>query len=485
MTDLKVDPQLFVVMGGHGDLMRRKLLPALYRLTDQGHVDNRSVVLGVARSRFDDGSYRDWARGALGEAGIDDSNRSSPWCDECLHYHSIGGGTEKDYEALGRRIEEIERAHELTANRAFYLALPPTAFPATIDMIGRVGLNGGGGWQRIVVEKPFGRDLDSAIELNEILHRHFDESQIYRIDHYLGKETVQNLLVFRFGNSIFESLWHRDRIDNVQITVGEDNGLEGRAGYYEQTGALRDMVQNHLAQLLTLTAMEVPATLDADAIRYEKAKVLRSVAPIRQKNVVFGQYAAGEIAGREAGGYKDIEGVSANSQTETFVALQLEVANWRWQGVPFYLRTGKRLPKRSTQIVITFREPPVSLFHPFHSNMHANVLVITLQPNEGFDLGFEVKAPGEPINVSTQQLDFRYEEAFDQRIPDAYETLLLDIMTGDQTLFVRSDEVEGSWRLFAPLLEKNLPVFAYPAGTWGPEEADALPVRAMRRWRNP
>jgi glucose-6-phosphate 1-dehydrogenase len=471
-------------MGGTGDLMEQKLLPALYELANSGLVHDRCFVLAVARSTaFDDASFREWACNALGRVTKTDVESSKRWCSGCLYYHSIGEGKPADYAALAKRVAEIEKAHELPGNRVLYLSLPPKAFPGTIEGLGKAGLNKGTGWTRIVVEKPFGRDLQSARELNELVHRYFDESQIYRIDHYLGKETVQNLLVFRFANSIFESLWNRDRIDNVQITVGEQNGAEGRAGYYEQAGAIRDMVQNHLTQLLTLTAMEVPAAFEAESIRNEKAKVLRSIQPINLDAVILGQYGGGTIDSAPASGYKDIEGVAAGSRVETFAALRLEIANWRWQGVPFYLRTGKRLPKRTTQIIITFHHPPVSLFHPFRSSgVHSNVLRITLQPNEGFDLSFEVKAPGEPIAVQTQGLDFRYEEAF-APLPDAYETLLLDVMTGDQTLFVRSDEVEGSWNLFAPLLDHNLPLYNYEAGSWGPEEADALPNREGRRWQ--
>jgi len=480
-----VDPHLFVVFGGRGDLMARKLLPALYHLTNQGHLKERCVVLGVGRTKgVSDEDYRVWAREALASANLDDGDKVAQWCDGCLHYHSIGGESKEDYAALAKRVEEIESSNKLDGNRAFYLALPPNGFPSTISGLKAAKLNHSTGWTRIVIEKPFGRDLQSAHELNELLHTAFDENQIYRIDHYLGKETVQNLLVFRFANSIFESLWNRDRIDNVQITVGEDIGVEGRSGYYEQAGAIRDMMQNHLAQLLALTAMEVPSAFEADAIRYEKAKVLRSTSAILPEDVVLGQYERGTVGGQEVPGYKEDKAVDESTRTETFAAVRLEVANWRWQGVPFYLRTGKRMPGRTTRIIITFRYPPVSLFHPFHSSrVHSNTLVITLQPNEGFDLSFEVKSPGEPISVQTQKLDFRYEEAF-APLPDAYETLLLDIMTGDQTLFVRADEVEGSWELFTPLLKKQLPVYAYPAGTWGPEEADALLNREGRRWRN-
>jgi glucose-6-phosphate 1-dehydrogenase len=486
MNDHKVDSHIFVVFGGRGDLMSRKLLPALYHISKRGLIDERCAILAVARTTgVSDEDFRKWAREALEHAGIDVDDGMGRWCDECLFYQTIGEGTPEDFETLKKRIEEVETLRKLDHNRAFYLALPPGAFPSTIGGLRQAGLNAGEGWTRIVVEKPFGRDLDSAQELNELLHTCFDENQIYRIDHYLGKETVQNLLVFRFANSIFESLWNRDRIDNVQITVGEDIGINGRAGYYERAGAIRDMMQNHLAQLVALTAMEVPAAFEADAIRYEKSKVLRSIAEIRPDDVVLGQYAAGTIGDRKLEGYRDADGVANDSRTETFAAIRLEIANWRWQGVPFYVRTGKRLPMRTTRIVIVFRYPPVSLFEPFHSSrVHSNTLVITLQPNEGFDLSFEVKSPGEPVEVQTQKLSFRYEDVF-APLRDAYETLLLDIMTGDQTLFVHSSEVEASWALFTPVLEKQMRVYPYASGSWGPEEADALLNRDGRRWRNP
>jgi glucose-6-phosphate 1-dehydrogenase len=326
-----------------------------------------------------------------------------------------------------------------------------------------------------VIEKPFGHDLPSARELNRLVHRHFGEPQVYRIDHYLGKETVQNLLVFRFANPIFETLWNRDRVAYVQITVAEQVGVEGRAAYYDRAGALRDIVQNHLTQLLTLVAMEVPGALDADQIRNEKVKVLRAVPPIRSGDVVYGQYGTGVTDGLAVPGYRDEPGISPQSSTDTFTALRVEVANWRWHGVPFYLRAGKRLARRLTQIVVTFRRPPVSLF-PTLGRAHAitpNALVITIQPDEGFDLRFEVKAPGQAIDLESQRLQFRYAHAF-APLPDAYETLLLDIMRGDQTLFVRSDEAEAAWELYAPILGIRPAITFYPAGSWGPAEADRL-----------
>jgi glucose-6-phosphate 1-dehydrogenase len=472
-----VEPHLFVVLGTTGDLMQRKLLPALYHLTAQGALRSRCQILGVALDDdLDDRGFRAWAREALAAAGLPIDHQTTGWCDDCLHYQPMGRSSE-GYRELAARIAALEQAHELPGNRVFYLALPPAVFPTAIEELGQAGLNRSPGWTRLVVEKPFGHDLASAQALNRLIHRHFEESQVYRIDHYLGKETVQNLLVFRFANALFESAWNRDRVERVEITVAESLGVEGRAGYYEQAGALRDMVQNHLTQLLTLTAMEPPTAFEADAIRYEKVKVLRAVAPIRPQETVFGQYTHGQVDGREVAGYREEPGVAPDSNTETFVALQLEIANWRWQGVPFYLRTGKRMPQRTTQIAVTFRCPPVSVFQPFdYCDIHSNVLIITLQPDEGFDLCFEVKAPGDPIILETHRLHFRYAEAY-APLPDAYETLLLDILTGDQTLFVRADEVEAAWRLYDPLLKEELPVELYPAGTWGPQGTHRLLAR--------
>ncbi|MFQ6133313.1 MAG: glucose-6-phosphate dehydrogenase, partial [Armatimonadota bacterium] len=470
-----VEPHLFVVLGGTGDLMRRKLLPAIYSLTAKGLLGDRCHILAVARkTEVSDDGFRSWARDALAASGHSTDDLGGRWCSQCLHYQPLGQGTPDDYRALAARIASLETEHDLPGNRAFYLALPPAAFPAAVSGLGQAGLNRAPGRVRLVVEKPFGHDLASAQELSRLVHRHFDESQTYRIDHYLGKETVQNLLVFRFANAIFESLWNRERVQSVHITVAESVGVGQRGDYYDEVGALRDMVQNHLTQLLALTAMEIPPAFEADAIRDEKAKVLRSLEPITPDDVVFGQYASGQLNGEKVAGYLEEPGVAPDSATETFVALRLRIANWRWQGVPFYLRTGKRLPRRLTQIAVTFRATPLALFRAFEGcQVHSNVLVITLQPDEGFDLAFEVKSPGQPFDIQTQRLDFRYAEAF-APVPQAYETLLLDILTGDQTLFVRADEIEAAWRLYTPLLEQRLPVHPYAAGTWGPEAAHRL-----------
>lgn len=479
----KSEPATIVILGATGDLTQRKLLPALQRLVAKEAVHERSQILGAARREdMDDRRFRAWAREALSEHGGGDGG-AARWCDDCLFYQSIGRGEPEAFRALARRIETLERERSLPGNRVFYLALPPEAFPGTISGLGQAGLNRGSGWTRLVIEKPFGRDLASSQELNRLTHRHFEESQVYRIDHYLGKETVQNLLVFRFSNPIFETLWNRDRVERVEITVAEDVGVEKRAGYYEHAGALRDMVQNHLTQLLTLIAMEVPGAFEADAIRNEKVKVLGTIAPIAEGDVVFGQYARGQLGGHDVPGYLEEPGIAPDSHTETFAVLRLDVANWRWHGVPFYLRTGKRLPRRMTRIVIAFRCAPISIFRPQEARctIHANALVITIQPDEGFDLCFEVKAPGQPITVQTQRLHFRYSEAF-APLPDGYETLLLDVLAGDQTLFVRADEVEASWRLYTPVLEHRPRVEPYAAGMWGPATADDLLAREGHQW---
>jgi len=472
MKSGSVAPHLFVVLGGTGDLMRRKLLPALFRLCQRHHIPPGSLILGVSRKPLKDDEYRMWAREALLDAGATHEDLES-WCAECVYYACLGNGRPSDYHRLKARILQLEQEHHLPGNRVFYLALPPQAFPDAIQGLGTAGLAHGPGWTRLVIEKPFGRDLASAQVLNQQIHQYFHESQVYRIDHYLGKETVQNLLVFRFANAIFESLWNRNHIDAVQITVAEEIGVGARAGYYDQAGALRDMVQNHLTQLLTLIAMEPPVTSDADDIRNEKAKVLHAVRPLKPDDVIFGQYE----------GYLQEPGVRPDSRTETFVALRLWIDNWRWQGVPFYLRTGKRLPRKITQIAIRFRQPPVCLFPKLREGcvLHANILYLNLQPDEGFELCVDVKAPGEPFDLKTESFHFRYAEAFGP-LPDAYETLLLDILAGDATLFVRADEVEAAWHLYDPILKHPPPVHLYKPGTWGPPEAERLVAQDRETW---
>ena len=466
MTAPPLDPFLFIVFGAGGDLSERKLMPALYHLMQKREELRCAHVLGVARSERTDESYRAEIRQAFQAQGFSDEDLQR-WCDQHVFYQSLGSSA--DYAGLAARIRSIEEQFGLPGNRVFYLALPPAGFEPTITALGEHGLHEADGWRRLVVEKPFGQDLDSARTLNNLIHKYFSEDEVYRIDHYLGKETVQNLLVFRFANALFESVWNRERIERIEISVEESIGTEGRGKYYDGSGALRDMIQNHLTQLLCLVAMEAPTRFDADAIRPEKLKVLESIRPIQMENVVFGQYASGEVDGEGVPGYLEEDGVPADSTTETFVRLNLEVSNWRWQGVPFVLRTGKRMPQRRTQIIVRFRPAPISIFQPFETTCHLspNVLIFTLQPDEGFDLCFEVKEPGDRVRMVTQKLRFRYDEAFEP-LPEAYETLLLDILEGDQTLFVDADWVEASWRLYAPLLEGSVPVRPYAAGSQGP-----------------
>ena len=484
MLPSQVEPHVFVIIGATGDLTRRKLLPALYHLRDHGELEKRNtLIVGAALPEMDEEGFRLWAFEGLHHAGWRNEAELQAWCEECLHYQTVHEGGQQDYEALAGYIRRLERTHRMTENRVFYLAVPPDIVSTTIERLHGAGLLKSHGWVRVVFEKPFGHDFHSARRLNTALHQYIDESQIYRIDHYLGKETVQNLLAFRFANPIFESLWKRDSIENVQITVGEDLGVEHRGAYYQQAGALRDMVQNHLTQLLTVVAMEVPVSFEAEAIQAEKLKVLHSVAPITHQDIVFGQYTSWQIAGQTIRGYREEPGVPKDSTTETYVALKAEIHNWRWKGVPFYLRTGKRFPRKLTQVAVIFREAPTQVFRSLDpGSLSPNKLLITLQPSEGFALCFSVKSPGRPFRMTDHALQFDYQRAFGE-LPEAYETLLRDVMIGDQTLFVSADFTETAWRLYDPLLSVERAVHSYTAGTWGPREADVLVERNGHRWQ--
>jgi glucose-6-phosphate 1-dehydrogenase len=473
---------LFVVFGATGDLMQRKLLPVLFRLATGGKLPEGSIVLGVARRPMDDTAFRAMATTSLREGQGDEPASLTAFCDGTLFYQTVPDESPASFADLKLRIERLERDHGLAGNRIFYLALPLEAFSPTLVGLGEAGLNKGPGWTRVVIEKPFGRDLESAEQLNRIVHQYFEERQVYRIDHYLGKETVQNLLVFRFANMFIESLWSRERIDHVTITVAESLGLEGRARYYETSGALRDMIQNHVTQILTLIAMEPPATRDEDSIRNEKVKVLQSVVRFGPGDVVRGQYTSGTLEGSSVPGYRQEPGVAPQSDTETYVALRLKIANWRWQDVPFYVRTGKRLPAKSSWVVLTFKAPPVTFFQTAKEyDSNPDRISILIQPDEGFELAFEVKVPGREMRVQTHRMKFNYAEVFGE-LPDGYETLLIDVILGDPTLFVRADEVEESWRLYEPLLRSPPPLTFYPAGSWGPTEAQTLVQEWGHRW---
>ena len=479
--ETEVDRHLFVIFGGTGDLAESKLIPSLYRLMAGRGEAGRSVVLGLSRHEVGDGPFREWTLEALTASGLS-GEEVAQWCGSNVYHQAISDRAE-DYATLRNRIEAIELERGLTGNRVFYLATPPRAFSSTIEGLGSAGLNQSEGWVRVVVEKPFGTDLGTARDLNELLLSWFDESQIFRIDHYLGKATVQNLLAFRFTNPMFERLWNRDRVAHIEITVAEDGGIGDRAAYYDHAGVVRDMVQNHLTQLLALVAMEPPNVFDADRIRDEKVKVIKSIAPINSGDVVYGQYASGGAKG-SASGYLEENGVPADSKTPTFVGIRVYVDSWRWQGVPFLLRTGKRLPERLTQIAITFREPALCVLHGLRDDCaNPDVLLIILEPDEGFSLRFNVRSPADESRVDSQALHFRYSDVYDE-LPPAYLTLILDILEGDQTLFVRADEVEASWRVYDPVLAQPLQPIKYAAGTWGPAAMDQGEPIGGEEWRH-
>lgn len=485
MKEHTVEPHLFIILGATGDLTRRKLLPALFLLRNYGELEKQNtLIVGVALPELSEEAFRLWTYEGLRNSVARDAPDLRQWCENHLHYHTLREGALADYEAVAKFIARLEVARNLPQNRIFYLALPPTIVPSTVELLHQTGLLKSRGWVRVVFEKPFGHDFHSARALNTLLHQYLDESQIYRIDHYLGKETVQNLLAFRFANPIFESLWNRDTVESVEITVAEDLGVEHRGAYYQEAGALRDMVQNHLTQLVTVVGMEVPTSFEASEIRAEKLKVLRSISPIRPQDVIFGQYTAWDVAGQRIPGYREERGVPPDSTIETYVALKMEVHNWRWRGVPFYLRTGKRLPRKITQIAVTFRPAPIQVFRSMGpGSLTSNKLLITLQPGEGFSLCFSVKTPGRPFKFTDRALSLDYGQAFGGEPPEAYETLLRDIMTGDQTLFVTADFTETAWRLYDPLLIGPKQVHFYTAGSWGPQEADAILEREDHGWQ--
>ena len=490
------DPHVVVLFGATGDLSHRKIFPALAQLWRTNLLPADWGLLAVGRRPYDDATFREDVAGSLhANCRIQLEPEMERHFLERISYHRGDFDDDKTFDMLSDRLEHLHLEHETQSNLLFYLATQPSAFPQIVAQLGRCGLDHekhDGGWRRIIIEKPFGRDLESAKRLNREVLRVFRESQVYRIDHYLGKETVRNLLVFRFGNGIFEPLWNRRYVDHVQITVAESIGVEDRGAFYEETGAVRDVLQNHLLQLLSLVAMEPPATFQADALRDEKLKVLRAVAPFTRREmhgeVVRGQYEAGWVAGQPVKGYREEKEVDPLSETETFVAARFEVDDWRWSGVPFELRTGKRLARRATEIAIQFREVPHRLFEDVATDPQPNLLAIRVQPDEGILLRFNSKVPGLGMDIRPVTMDFTYGASFSADTPDAYETLILDSMLGDQSLFTRADEVEAAWSIVTPIhdawLDSQAPEFPnYSAGSWGPEAADELMQRDGRRWR--
>ncbi len=492
------DPATIVVFGASGDLARRKIYPALYALWRDGLLPDGTSIVGFARTPMADDAFR-----ARILEGIMEFCRVQPLSDAewkpfaaRLRYAAGDYDDPEAFKRLSALLGELEAADKRPPRRLYYLSTPPSVYEHVIERLGTAGLSRPPepGWGRIIVEKPFGTDLESARRLNLKVHEAFDESRVYRIDHYLGKETVQNILVLRFANGVFEPLWNRNHIDHVQITAAEKIGVEGRAGYYEQAGVLRDMFQNHMLQLLTLVAMEPPVSFDAEHVRDEKVKVMHAIHPLSPSeigtNAVRGQYGKGRMGPAEVPGYRDEPGVDKKSTVETFAAAKLMVDNWRWADVPFYLRSGKRLPERVTEIAIQFKRAPHMLFKKLTDPIKPNVLVLRLQPDEGITLSFEAKLPGTTLRTQVVNMEFKYKLAFGVPAPEAYERLLLDCLLGDATLFDRADSVEQAWALMMPLIEawRSTPPPWFPnyaAGSWGPPEAYALIERDGRWWRKP
>jgi len=485
-----------VIFGASGDLTRRKLAPALYNLARAGLLSDHVAVVGFSGSEFSDDAFRERLGDQLREFAARDFDQAT-WepIASRIAYSQGDAHDPAAYERLREALARTDEQHGTNRNYLFYLATPPSLFGEIARQLGRAGLTREDeGWRRLVIEKPFGRDLDSAVALNRTLQEIVDERQIYRIDHYLGKETVQNIMVFRFANGIFEPIWNRRYVDHVQITVGEELGVGTRGRYYEEAGALRDMVPNHLFQLLALTAMEPPTSFEANAVRDEKGKVLQAIQPAGPEDVlrrtVRGQYGAGTVDGAEAPAYRAESRVPPDSTRETYAALKILVDNWRWADVPFYLRTGKRLPKRLTEIAIQFKRAPAVLFRQAGiERPEPNQLVLRLQPDEGISLRFGAKVPGAVLRIGPVDMDFCYADYFGSTPSTGYETLLYDCMNGDATLFQRADNVEAGWRIVAPVLDvwsaippRNFPNYA--AGSWGPDEADELLGRDGRAWRN-
>ena len=493
----QLDPTIFAIFGGAGDLTWRKLVPALFDLSQDRSLPAHFAIIAIDRIQLSDDNLRRRLHDGINQFSRFGKAKAAAWNQFAMHIHYQQGDFKKfqTYSTLKTRCDRLEKEWGTKAHRIFYMATPPSMFDEIPKYLGKADMTHDRAWSRIVIEKPIGYDLESARTLNAILAASFEECQIFRIDHYLGKETVQNILAFRFANPLFEPIWNRRYVDYVTITVAEDVGVEHRGVYYDRAGALRDMVQNHLMQLLCLVAMEPMVSFDADEIRNKKVDVLHAVRPIHHdavhQLVVRGQYARVGTGGNKVLGYREEVGVAPDSQTETFVAMKLLVDNWRWQGVPFYLRTGKRLHRQVSEISIQFRAVPHQSF-PLEASLgwQPSRLVMSIQPEEGIVLGFQAKYPGPKMQLRPVEMRFNYRESFDAPSPDAYETLLWDVMKNDATLFMRADQVEAAWRLLMPVLEvwKNTPPSDFPnytAGTWGPEEVQGLLDQQRHRWPLP
>jgi glucose-6-phosphate 1-dehydrogenase len=492
-------PCAMVIFGASGDLTKRKLVPALYSLARDRLLPSAFSVVGCARRDLGDQGFRDAMKASCNEFARRRPVEDALWSSfqEGLFYHQGDFDKPETFATLKKRLDELDGTRGTGGNRVFYLSVPPDEYPRIITALGKAGLINNakdGPFTRVIIEKPFGHDLASAQALNKEVHDTLREDQTFRIDHYLGKETVQNILAFRFANGIWEPLWNGKYVDHVQLTVAEAIGVEGRGGYFEGSGILRDMVQNHMFQFLCMMAMEPPVAFEADSVRDEKLKVLRALRPLPEepaevmKHVVRGQYAAGSVAGRDQIAYRQEKGVAPDSNVETFVAMRLFIDNWRWAGVPFYLRAGKALPKRVSEIAIHFKTPPHSILHQSTKTAHEpNVLNIRIQPDEGISLRFQSKVPGPTMDTVPVQMEFRYGTSFGQEPPEAYERLILDCLLGDGTLFTRGDEVEASWRWIDRIEQAFAAEKAkfpnYAAGTWGPADADALLAKDGRSWR--
>jgi glucose-6-phosphate 1-dehydrogenase len=492
------DPCVMVIFGAGGDLTKRKLIPALYNLAKGKLLPQQFAIVGISREQSSTDDFRNQATEQIKQYSTSGFDAASwEWFAQRLYYHPGDFKDPQVYVKLGELLAQVDKEQGTRGNRLFYLATSPAFFPIVVERLGAAGLTkeANGQWSRVVIEKPFGQDLASAVSLNREIGQVLRESQVYRIDHYLGKETVQNILAFRFANGIFEPVWNRRYVDHVQVTVAEELGVELRGGYYDTAGALRDMVPNHIFQLITLTAMEPPISFDAQAVHDEQTKILRAIQPLTPELVlthaVRGQYGEGTIDGKQVPAYRAEANVPPQSTTETFVAMALHIDNWRWAGVPFYLRTGKRLPTRVTEIVIRFRRPPFVLFRKTSvDKIQSNELVLSIQPDEGISLSFEAKVPGPVVRLGAVNMDFQYADYFGSTPSTGYETLLYDCMKGDPTLFQRADMVEAAWTVVQPILDvwRALPPRDFPnyqAGAWGPDQAQDLLRREGREWRDP